>query len=74
VDLAHINDPVVCDLPGFTRQKRLNNSLLLLNGHVDRLGRYDGIILGGSVTMGKKINKREYMKNMHLGRWTRSNG
>jgi hypothetical protein len=39
VGLAHISDPVVCDLPGFTRRKRLNNSLLLLNGQVDRLRR-----------------------------------
>jgi hypothetical protein len=39
VGLAHISDPVVCDLPGFTRRKRLDNSLLLLNGQVDRLRR-----------------------------------
>jgi hypothetical protein len=31
VGLAHISDPVVCDLPGFTRRKQHNNSLLLLN-------------------------------------------
>jgi hypothetical protein len=37
VGLAHISNPVVCDLPGFIRRKRLNNSLLLLNGHVYRL-------------------------------------
>jgi hypothetical protein len=39
VGFAHISDPVVSDSPSMTRQRRQNSSLLLLNGHVDRLRR-----------------------------------
>jgi hypothetical protein len=37
VGFAHIIDPVVGDSPGMTQQKQQYTSLLLLNGHVDRL-------------------------------------
>jgi hypothetical protein len=55
VGFAHISDPVVRDLPGFTRRKRQNIFLLLLNGHVDSLKRQYGIILDGSITLGCHI-------------------
>jgi hypothetical protein len=37
VAFAHISAPVVSDSPGMTRQRRQNSSLLLLNGHLNRL-------------------------------------
>jgi hypothetical protein len=39
VGFAHISDPVVEDSPGMARQRRQNTSLLLLNGHVERIKR-----------------------------------